>query len=98
MKELFDLIMILSHEIRELKLRIERIRTNKKSYLKETWIDNQEVMQMLHISQRTLQTLRSNGTIPYSKIRGKFYYKVSDIEKLLQANYYNPNFKCDGNK
>lgn len=93
MKELFDLIMILSHEIRELKLRIERIRTNKKSYLKETWIDNQEVMQMLHISQRTLQTLRSNGTIPYSKIKGKFYYKVSDIERILESNYSNPKIR-----
>lgn len=93
MKELFDLIMILSHEIRELKLRIERIRTNKKSYLKETWIDNQEVMQMLHISQRTLQTLRSNGTIPYSKIKGKFYYKVTDIERILESNYSNPKIR-----
>jgi len=93
MKELFDLIMILSHEIRELKLCIERIRTNKKSYLKETWIDNQEVMQMLHISQRTLQTLRSNGTIPYSKIKGKFYYKVTDIERILESNYSNPKIR-----
>lgn len=93
MKELFDLIMILSHEIRELKLRIERIRTNKKSYLKETWIDNQDVMQMLHISQRTLQTLRSNGTIPYSKIKGKFYYKVTDIERILESNYSNPKIR-----
>lgn len=93
MKELFDLIMILSHEIRELKLHIERIRTNKKSYLKETWIDNQEVMQMLHISQRTLQTLRSNGTIPYSKIKGKFYYKVTDIERILESNYSNPKIR-----
>ena len=34
----------------------------------EDWIDGQVVMQKLHISPRTLQTLRSNGTIPYTKM------------------------------
>lgn len=97
MSEVIDLLLTISEEIKDLKARIELIRTTKSEYLKNTWIDNQDVMQMLHISQRTLQTLRSNGTIPFSKIQGKFYYKVADIEQLLQGNYYNPNFKCDGN-
>ena len=98
MTEIIDLLLALSQEIKDLKTRIDITRATRVERLKDTWIDNQDVMQMLHISQRTLQTLRSNGTIPFSKIRGKFYYKVSDIEKLLQDNYYNPNFKCDGNK
>ncbi len=51
------------------------------------WLDNQDVMQMLHISPRTLQTLRSNGTLPFSRIKGKFYYKVSDLNALLESNY-----------
>jgi hypothetical protein len=37
----------------------------------EDWIDSQDVMQALHISPRTLQTLRSNGTLPYSRIGNK---------------------------
>lgn len=98
MTEIIDLLLALSQEIKDLKTRIDITRATRVERLKDTWIDNQDVMQMLHISQRTLQTLRSNGTISFSKIRGKFYYKVSDIEKLLQDNYYNPNFKCDGNK
>jgi hypothetical protein len=98
MTEIIDLLVALSQEIKDLKARIDINKATRVEHLKNTWIDNQDVMQMLHISPRTLQTLRANGTIPYSKIRGKFYYKVSDIEKLLQANYYNPNFKCDGNK
>ena len=98
MTEIIDLLLALSQEIKDLRARIDINKATRVERLKDTWIDNQDVMQMLHISQRTLQTLRSNGTIPYSKIRGKFYYKVSDIEKLLQDNYYNPNFKCDGNK
>lgn len=53
----------------------------------ETWLDNQDVMFMLHMSLRSLQTLRSNGTLPYSRINNKIYYRRSDIEKLLNDNY-----------
>lgn len=53
----------------------------------EDWIDGQEVMIKLHISPRTLQTLRSNGTIPYTKIGHKIWYLKSDIERILRTNY-----------
>lgn len=98
MTEIIDLLMSLSQEIKDIKARIDLLRQSKPEGLKDTWLDNQDVLQTLHISKRTLQTLRSNGTIPYSKIQGKFYYKVSDIEQLLQDNYYNHNFKSNGNK
>ena len=39
------------------------------------WLDNQDVCQMLNISPRTLQTLRQNGTLAYSQINRKVYYK-----------------------
>ena len=98
MTEIFDLILTLSQDIKDLKARIELLRQSRAEVLKDTWIDNQDVLQTLHISKRTLQTLRTNGTLPYSKVKGKFYYRVADIEQLLQDNYYNHNFKQDGNK
>lgn len=51
------------------------------------WIDNQDVMHILHISPRTLQTLRTNGTLPYSRIGNKLYYRKQDIQKILADNY-----------
>ena len=51
------------------------------------WMDNSDVMRALNISQRTLQTLRSNGMLPYSQIGGKLYYRRADIETLLDRNY-----------
>ncbi len=59
------------------------------------WLDNQDVCMLLNISPRTLQTLRDNGTLAYSQINHKTYYKPQDIEKVLplveekrkQANY-----------
>ena len=98
MTEIIDLLLTLSQEIKVIKARIELLRQSRAEVLKDTWIDNQDVLQTLHISKRTLQTLRTNGTLPYSKVKGKFYYKVADIEQLLQDNYYNHNFKQDGNK
>ncbi len=44
-------------------------------------------MQILHISPRTLQTLRSNGILPYSRIGSKIYYLRRDILKILSDNY-----------
>lgn len=98
MTEIIDLILNLSQEIKDLKARIELLRQSRAEVLKDTWIDNQDVLQTLHISKRTLQTFRDNGTLPYSKIQGKFYYKVSDLEQLLQDNYYNHNFNQHGSK
>jgi hypothetical protein len=39
------------------------------------WLDNQDVCQMLNISPRKLQTLRDNGTLAFSQINRKVYYK-----------------------
>ena len=47
------------------------------------WLDNQDVCQMLNVSPRSLQTLRDNGTLAYSQINCKVYYKPEDVESIL---------------
>ena len=47
------------------------------------WLDNQDVCLLLNISPRTLQTLRDNGTLAYSQISHKTWYKPEDVEKIL---------------
>ena len=47
------------------------------------WFDNQDVCQILNISPRTLQTLRQNGTLAYSQIKHKVYYKPEDVERII---------------
>ena len=51
----------------------------------DDWLDNQDVCQMLNISPRTLQTLRDNGTLAYSQINRKVYYKPEDVERILSV-------------
>ena len=47
------------------------------------WLDNLDVCQILNISPRTLQTLRQNGTLAYSQIEHKVYYKPEDVERII---------------
>jgi hypothetical protein len=49
------------------------------------WIKAPQVRKMLHISPGTLQNLRINGTLPYTKIGGVTYYAMADIEKVMSS-------------
>lgn len=50
------------------------------------WLKSYEVRKLLNISPGTLQNLRLNGTLRYTKIGGLLYYKLEDIEKLLEGD------------
>jgi len=92
MNEIIQSLLTLSNDIKEVKACLLSIKQTRAEKFKETWIDGQDVMIALNISQRTLQTLRDNGILPFSRINGKFYYKVADLEELLDKNYSaNPN-------
>ena len=57
----------------------------QKIAVQTVWLDNQDVMQKLKISESTLRRLRDQGTIPYSRIRGKYYYSEPDILAVLSS-------------
>jgi len=46
-----------------------------------------EVIELLGISGGTLQTLRRNKIIPYSKVGGILFYRKSDIVNLIESNF-----------
>jgi hypothetical protein len=50
------------------------------------WLKSTEVRKLLNISPGTLQNLRINGTLTYTKVGGIIYYSDLDIEKLLEIN------------
>lgn len=54
--------------------------------VKTKWIKNREVKKMLQMSHSTLQTLRANGTLSYTKIGGIIYYNLEEIEKMMEDN------------
>lgn len=53
----------------------------------EELLDNQDLLLMLKISNRSLQRYRSDGKLPYYSISGKIYYKRSDVEQVIRDSF-----------
>jgi hypothetical protein len=49
------------------------------------WLKSVEVRKLLKISPGTLQNLRINGTLRFTRIGSLLYYKQEDINKLLEG-------------
>ncbi|MDV4116315.1 helix-turn-helix domain-containing protein [Elizabethkingia anophelis] len=50
------------------------------------WLNNHEVCQYLHISEKTLWRMRTKGEIAYSKMYGQYYYTIGAIKNMLNAH------------
>ena len=60
------------------------IKTEAPSYKK--WLKSDEVKKLLKVSPGTLQTLRINGTLQYTKLGGIIYYDFDHIKTTLEKN------------
>lgn len=49
------------------------------------WMKSHEVRRLLKISPGTLQTLKTNGTIPYSKVGGVHFFDFEEIQRVLES-------------
>ncbi len=47
------------------------------------WLKSYEVKELLNISSGTLQNMRINGTLSYTKLGGLIFYDYEDIQKLM---------------
>src|SRR5690606_38282513 len=65
----------------------ERVSNNSNSD-REKFVDNQEFIQLMKISKRTAQSWRDEKVIGFAQIGNKIYYKIGDIEDLLERNYH----------
>ena len=82
--------IITTDDLREFKIElldeISKLFEHKSEVHPKKWLKSNEIRKMLNVSPGTLQTLRINGTLPYTKIGGTHYYNLTDIEKLLSKN------------
>jgi len=60
---------------------------HRPSIADERYLTGEEVMEFLHICQRSLQTLRDNRVIGFTTIGGKILYPESELQKVLLDNY-----------
>lgn len=76
-----DLRRLKEELIAEIKLIVSHSGTQK-----QKWLKSPDVRKMMGISSGTLQKLRINGILSFSKVGGTIYYRVSDIENVLINN------------
>jgi hypothetical protein len=88
--------IVTTDDLREFKVELLK---EFKNILKEhhgqpakKWLKSYEVRELLNISPGTLQNLRINGTLPYTKIGGVMFYDYGDIKKMLEENQVNNRF------
>jgi len=82
--------IITTDDLREFKIEllqdIRKLLTKQTSGNLKRYLKSSEVMEVLQLSPGTLQNLRINGTLPYSKVGGIIYYDSEEIHKLMNKN------------
>ncbi len=78
-------------DIRDLKTEIiDEIKKLIQGLLEQKeWLKSNDVMKLLNCSPGTLQNLRINGNLPFTKMGGTIYYAYSDVLKVLNSNKQN---------
>ena len=85
-----EAIILSTQQYKELVNRLDQLNKQleeKQKKPQDTFLDNQEFLQLMNISKRTAQTWRDSGVISFSQIGSKIYYRMSDVQKLLDNNY-----------
>ena len=82
--------VLTTEDLREFKIELleefKELLKSQTSFKPKKWLRSPEVRKLLDISPGTLQNLRINGTLPYSKMGVVIYYEYADILKVMQAN------------
>ncbi|WP_034887642.1 helix-turn-helix domain-containing protein [Gillisia sp. Hel_I_29] len=82
--------IITTDDLREFKMElledIKDLLTKQTSGKIKKYLKSSEVMDLLQVSPGTLQNLRINGTLPYSKVGGIIYYDVVEIQNVMDSN------------
>jgi len=88
--------IITTEDFQEFKMElldeIKQLLQNQSGQNPKKWLKSPEVRELLGISPGTLQNLRINGTLPYSKIGGVLYYDYQEIAQILEQNRIHNKF------
>jgi len=88
--------IITSEDLMEFKVElledIKELLQNQNGPTAKKWLKSNEVRELLGISPGTLQNLRVNGTLPFTKMGGILYYDHLEIMEVLERNKVNKNF------
>ncbi|SFU78038.1 Helix-turn-helix domain-containing protein [Pustulibacterium marinum] len=90
--------IITTDELREFKLELleafKELLAQQGDVQQKRWMKSKEVRDLLGISPGTLQNLRVNGTLPFSKVGGVLYYQYQDVMQVLEQNRVDQYLVC----
>lgn len=89
MKQLFDDTIMYQFEkiLRRLDAIESKIEFSKELESINDWIDEESTKRITGISKSVLYNLRKSGKLSYSRLsKRKLYYRISDLERLLNEN------------
>ncbi len=75
----------------ELLAEIQKLLSQRQTTPARKWLKSNEVRRLLLLSPGTLQNLRINGTLPFTKIGGVIFYDYDDIQKMIEEHKRNPH-------
>ncbi|PZW42723.1 MULTISPECIES: helix-turn-helix domain-containing protein [Mesonia] len=82
--------IITTDDLRDFKMEllddIKNLLSQQSSGTIKKYLKSSEVMDLLQVSPGTLQNLRINGTLPYTKIGGIIFYDAEDIQHVMDKN------------
>ena len=88
--------IITTEDLREFKMElldgIKELLNNQTGHTSKRWLKSPEVRELLGISPGTLQNLRINGTLPYTKVGGVLYYDYKEILNVMEQNKIHNKF------
>jgi len=79
-----DAFKRLMESINEIKRHL-RMKEGPKKALQNDLVDTFEACRILGICRRTLERYRDSGDLPYSRIDRRLFYRVTDLEHLMQT-------------
>lgn len=71
----------------QVALIVTKLKIGSKTNPEDVFFDNQEFIKLMNISKRSAQEWRNKKIINYSQVGNKIYYRLSDIQNLLNDNY-----------
>ena len=82
--------IITTDDLREFKMEllddIKKLLSQQTTGKLKRYLKSSEVMDLLQVSPGTLQNLRINGTLPYTKVGGIIYYDAEEIQNIMTSN------------
>ena len=83
-------IIVVQEELEQIIDRLDKIEQAvriRQKIPEHTFFDNQEFLQIMNVSKRTAQSWRDSRVISYSQVGSKIYYRMDDIQNILNKYY-----------